>query len=128
MTTHRSVTASTMKYGSMAELLDAARNRRTMMMVMTLPNTPRSTATRRRIVLAQTICFVNGKEDMSKLTGDVGSMVMFGTALVMTDEILLLFSMITGNKLCCNTYPASVSSSKIVLENLIKGTVGFAVS
>ena len=32
---------------------------------------------------------------MSKLTGDRALMVMLGTALVMTDEILLLFSMIT---------------------------------
>ena len=88
VTTHRSVTASTMKYGSMAELLDAARNRLTMMMVMTLPNTPRSTATRRRIVLAQTICFVNGKEDMSMLAaGDVEYVAVF-------TDIALLFSII----------------------------------
>ena len=96
MTTHRSVTTSIMKYGSMAELLDAARNRRTMMiMVMTLPNTPRSISSGRRIFLAQITFFINSKECMSKLTGDRALMAMFGTALVMTDEILLLFFMVT---------------------------------
>ena len=84
-----------MKYGSMAELLDAARNRRTMTMVMTLPNTPRSISSGRTIFLAQIAFFINSKECMSKLTGDRALMVMFGTVLVMTDEILLLFSMIT---------------------------------
>ena len=34
---------------------------------------------------------------MSRLASDVGPMVMFGTAFVMTDDIPLLFSMITGN-------------------------------
>ena len=99
MTTDRSVTASTMKYGSMAELLDASRNRQTMMMVMTLPNTPNSTATKRRMVFAQAMCFANSKEDMSMLAGDEGSVVIFGTALVVSDEILLLLSMITGTML-----------------------------
>ena len=96
MTTDRSVTASTMKYGSMAELLDAARKRRTMMMVMTLPNTPRSIWSGKTIFLAKITFCVNSKKYMCMLTGDRGSMVMFGTALVMTDEILLLFSMTTG--------------------------------
>ena len=88
MTTHRSVTASTMKYGSMAELLDAARNRRTMMMVMTLPNTPRRASTGSMTVTAQAMFFVSGKEDVSMLAdGDGGYVAVF-------TEIALLFSII----------------------------------
>ena len=116
MTTHRSATASISMYGSMVELLDSARNRRTMMMVITLPNTPRSIATGRRTVVTQARLLVNEEEDMSKFAADRGETVVSGVAVVLKGETVLLLSMVTERQ--CNFSSSTKSRSKMVFRKM----------